>query len=570
MNENISIKNIFEKVNENLATQNFSLAEDNLKKIIDIDENNLKALFLLGSVFIQIGQLDNSIKYLEKVIKIDPNIVNAHNNLGIVYIKLKKFENAKKFLNKVLDINPNHLDAYNSLSIVYAELGDFNKALFNAKKALELNPNFVSAHNNLGLIYKKFEHFNEAETSFKKAIELNPKFMESHYNLMELYEKGNQNDKLEITITNFEKLFKSNSISFLYKSHVLYKKDLFSETIKNLKSFSIENNTNLEIDRINLLAKSYDKVDKIDDAFLYFEKANLLNSSFKNKDIDKNNFLNEIKVRIDYFNNITNIENLPNQLQTDYKPIFMIGFPRSGTTLLDTILRSHPMIDVIEEKSSVKKLVNSLSKLTNKSFQMMNDVKKENIKEIRKAYIEDLFSYINQENKQKIYIDKLPLNIIYIAEILRIFPNAKFIISLRHPCDCVLSCFMQNFKLNESMSNFLNLKDTAVTYDLIMNLFKIYKLKFNFNFYEIKYEKLILNLNDEIKNLLDFLELQWDNSILEYQKTAAARDRIFTPSYDQVIKPLYSKSSGRWIKYKNKLSNVYPILEPWIKELKYE
>ncbi len=569
MDESLEIKNVFEKVNENFATQNFSSAEDNLKKILDIDKNNLKALFLLGSVFIQTGKLDNSIKYLEKVIEIDPNIVNALNNLGIVYIKLKEFSNAEKYLNKVLDINPNHLDAYNSLGIVFAELGDFNKALFNVKKALELNPNFVSAHNNLGLINKKFEYFIEAEACFKKAIELDPKFIESYYNLMELYEKGNQNEKLESIITNFEKLFKSNSISLLYKSHVLYKKDLFSETIKNLESFSIKNNTNLEIDRINLLAKSYDKVDKIDEAFLYFEKANLLNSSLKYKEINKNNFLNDVKVRIDYFENTTNIEKL-NQLQTDHTPIFMIGFPRSGTTLLDTILRSHPMIDVIEEKSSVKKLVNSLSKLTNKSFQNMNNIKEENINEIRKAYFDDLFSYTNQEDKQKIYIDKLPLNIIYIAEILRIFPNAKFIISLRHPCDCVLSCFMQNFKLNASMSNFLDLKDTAVTYDLIMRLLKIYKSKFNFNLYEIKYEKLILNLNDQIKNLLDFLELEWDNSILEYQKTATSRDRIFTPSYDQVTKPLYSKSSGRWIRYKNKLSKVYPILEPWIKELKYE
>ena len=169
----------------------------------------------------------------------------------------------------------------------------------------------------------------------------------------------------------------------------------------------------------------------------------------------------------------------------------MIGFPRSGTTLLDTILRSHPMIDVIEEKSSVKKLVNSLSNLSNKSFEKIKVINEENIKEIRTTYFEDLFSYINQEDKQKIYIDKLPLNIVYIGEILRIFPHAKFIISLRHPCDCVLSCFMQNFKLNNSMSNFLNLKDTAVTYDLIMSLLKIYKSKFNFNFFEIKYEKLI-------------------------------------------------------------------------------
>mgnify|MGYP000904139288 FL=1 len=570
MDENLGINSLFEKVNENLAKKNFSLAEDNLKKILDIDENNLKALFILGSVFIQTEQLDSAIDYLNKVNNIDPNIANVHNNLGIVYIKLKKFQDAKKFFNKTLEINPSHLDAYNSLGIVHAELGDLNQALFNVKKVLELNSNFVSAHNNLGLIYKKFEHFNEAETSFKKAIEIDFKFIESHYNLMELYEKGNQNDKLESIVNNFEKLFKANSITSLYRGHILYKKDLFLEAIKSLESFSIENNINLEVDRINLLGKSYDKIGNINDAFLSFEKANLLNTNLKIEGINKNNFLNEIKIRINYFKNIKIVEKLPKQSQNYQDPVFMIGFPRSGTTLLDTILRSHPMIEVIEEKSSVKKIVNSLNKLTNNIFEGFNNIKDVNIKEIRKNYFEDLLSYIDHHDKDFIYIDKLPLNIVYIAEILKIFPHAKFIISLRHPCDCILSCYMQNFKLNDSMSNFLNLKDTAVTYDLIMNLLKIYKSKFNFNFYEIKYENLISKFDNEIKNLLGFLELPWNDSVLEYQKTASERERIFTPSYDQVIKPLYLKSAGRWKKYENKLSNVYPILEPWIKEFKYE
>jgi len=318
------------------------------------------------------------------------------------------------------------------------------------------------------------------------------------------------------------------------------------------------------------LGKSYDKIGNINDAFLSFEKANLLNTNLKIEGINKNNFLNEIKIRINYFKNIKIVEKLPKQSQNYQDPVFMIGFPRSGTTLLDTILRSHPMIEVIEEKSSVKKIVNSLNKLTNNIFEGFNNIKDVNIKEIRKNYFEDLLSYIDHHDKDFIYIDKLPLNIVYIAEILKIFPHAKFIISLRHPCDCILSCYMQNFKLNDSMSNFLNLKDTAVTYDLIMNLLKIYKSKFNFNFYEIKYENLISKFDNEIKNLLGFLELPWNDSVLEYQKTASERERIFTPSYDQVIKPLYLKSAGRWKKYENKLSNVYPILEPWIKEFKYE
>ena len=187
-----------------------------------------------------------------------------------------------------------------------------------------------------------------------------------------------------------------------------------------------------------------------------------------------------------------------------------------------------------------------------------------------KDYLEEYNKHIEIKINGFVYIVKLPLNLLIASVINKLYPDAKFILFPRHPLDSILSRWMQNFKLNDSMSNFLDLKDTAVTYNLIMNLLKIYKLKFNFNFYEIKYEKLILNLDDQIKDLLNFLELKWDNSILEYQKTAISRDRIFTPSYDQVIKPHYLKSSGRWVKYKNKLSKVYPILEPWIKEFNYE
>ena len=570
MDENKNIQNIFEEVYKNINTKNFILAENNLSKILDIDQNNIKALFLLGSIFLQTGKLIKSKQYLEKVIEKDPNIANAYSNLGIVYIKLKEFIKAKKFLYKALEINPTHLDAFNYLGIVYAELDNFNTGLFNVKKSLELDKNYVPAYNNLGLIYKKFNYFDEAEIFFKKAIEINSKFTESHYNLMELFEKGNQNEKLLEAINNFEKLFKPNPVSILYKCHALYKKELFFDAIQNLKSFSIEENLDLEVDRTNLLGKCYDKVENINDAFINFEKSNSLNSKLNNKVINKDNFLKDINIRIDFFKNL-NLKKSQSTKKINYnKPVFMVGFPRSGTTLLDTILRSHPSIDVIEEKSSVKKIINNLSILTNNNLKKIYDIKDEDIKKISEIYFEDLLSHTKNKENKKIYIDKLPLNIVYIAEIIRIFPNAKFIISLRHPCDCVLSCFMQNFKLNESMSNFLNLNDAANTYDLTMSLFKIYKFKIPFNFYEIKYEKLVSNFNTEIKNVLEFLELPWDNSVIEYQKTANKRQRIFTPSYDQVIKPLYLKSAGRWIKYRNKLTNVYPILEPWIKELNYE
>jgi len=565
-----NINKIFDEINKNLSNKNFISAEYNLKKILEEDANNLKALFLLGSIFLEIKEFDKSKKYLNKVIDIDPNIANANSNLGVVHINLREFDLAKKYILRAIEINPKHLDAYNYLGLIYSELGQFEKGLSSTKKALELNENYFQGYNNLGLIYKKFNFFNDAEANFKRTIEINSNFTQSYYNLMELYEKANENEKLENIIRDFEKIFNKNSISTLYESHIFYKREAFLEVIQNLKPLIIKNDNKLELDRLNLLAKSYDKIDDIENAFLYFEKTNMLNLKYKNKEIDKNNFLNKINIRINSFTKIKNDNSSLLKAHYDSKPVFMIGFPRSGTTLLDTILRSHQMIEVIEEKHMMEKLINSLIKLTNNSVKEIYHINNQNIKELRENYFRELHLYIKNFDSSKIYIDKLPLNIIYVAEIIRIFPNAKFIISIRHPCDSVLSCYMQNFNLNDSMSNFLNLDDAANIYNLVMNLLKIYKKNFVFNFKEIKYENIVSNFNYEIKNVLDFLELPWDDKVIEYQKTAISRERIFTPSYDQVIKPLYSQSIGRWKKYKNKLSKVYPILKPWIKEFNYE
>jgi len=227
------------------------------------------------------------------------------------------------------------------------------------------------------------------------------------------------------------------------------------------------------------------------------------------------------------------------------------------------------MIEVLEEKNMVEKFINSLSELPSGGLDDLENMQGDQLKKIRDIYFNALEKMVKNKDNSKLYIDKLPLNIIYVGEIFRIFPNAKFILSLRHPCDCVLSCFMQNFKLNDAMANFLNLDDTAYLYDSVMNLWIQYTSIFSINYYEIKYENIVENLESTVRPILNFLELPWDNSVLEYLKTAKKRDRISTPSYTQVIKPIYSHASGRWKRYIKKTSNVYSILEPWIKKFNY-
>ena len=236
---------------------------------------------------------------------------------------------------------------------------------------------------------------------------------------------------------------------------------------------------------------------------------------------------------------------------------------------MDTILRSHPLIEVAEEQLMVEQLINSLNQSTNGKLGNIKEIENEQVIKIRKTYFKSLESQIQNKNNTKLYIDKLPLNIIYVGEIIRIFPNAKFIVSLRHPCDCVLSCFMQDFELNDAMANFLNLNDAAHLYDVVMNLWSQYTSSFSINYHEVKYEKLIENFEPTIKSILNFLELSWDDAMLEYLRTAKKRGRIATPSYYQVTKPIYSYANGRWKRYKKQTSSIYPILESWIKKFNY-
>ena len=196
----------------------------------------------------------------------------------------------------------------------------------------------------------------------------------------------------------------------------------------------------------------------------------------------------------------------------------------------------------------------------NPSNQKLND-------DMRNFYFEQRNKYSN-DNSQ-IIIDKMPLNIIYVGEIIRYFPKAKFILAIRHPNDCILSCFMQNFLLNHAMANFLNLYDSAKLYDLVMKLWEIYISKFSIDFHMIRYEDLISNFKGSVSNLLKFLDLSWSDQVSEFYKTSQKRGMIATPSYNQVNQPIYTKSIGRWKNYEKELIEGKEYLEEWISKYGY-
>ena len=164
----------------------------------------------------------------------------------------------------------------------------------------------------------------------------------------------------------------------------------------------------------------------------------------------------------------------------------------------------------------------------------------------------------------------MPLNIAHAGLIHRLFPEAKFILALRDPRDCVLSCFMQTFLPNDAMANFLTLEDAAKFYDFVMDLWKQYEGMLPLTVHRVRYEDVVSNFDESVRSLLQFLGLPWDDAVSHYQDTAMKREQIRTPSYHQVVQPIYKRASGRWLNYRIQIQPVLGILEPWAKQFGYE
>tara|TARA_B100000780_G_scaffold111834_1_gene78290 strand:- start:7 stop:1152 length:1146 start_codon:yes stop_codon:yes gene_type:complete len=248
------------------------------------------------------------------------------------------------------------------------------------------------------------------------------------------------------------------------------------------------------------------------------------------------------------------------------QPTFLIGFPRSGTTLLDTILRTHSNIDVLEELPMLTKMKASLGYVP--TISMIENMDNTAVEIASGFYLEELKKHI-EVGKNQIIIDKLPLNILELPLINQIFPEASFILALRHPLDCILSCWMQNFKLNPAMANMVELKRIVDFYDTAMSVLKLSKERYSLDIHRIRYEDLVLDFEENVTNLLTFLGLEWEEELRNYQKTALAREKINTPSHSQVIKPIYKTASYRWKNYEKYLNPFKKQLEPWLHDYGY-
>ncbi len=540
------------------------------QKATALSPQDAEARSNLGNILKELGRLDEAEASYIQAIALKPDFAEAYNNLGNILQQLGRLDEAEASFTQAIALKTDFTQAYNNLGKTLQELGRFDEAESSYKQAIALKPDYFEAYNNFGNTLQELGRFDEAESSYKQAIALKPDYAEVYLNLCGLLEKMNRVDEVLFIVRDASGKTLEKKADFLYYEALTeFRKENYETASELVKKINInELFDKRQQSLMKLQADLYHQKKDYSAAFeAYKFKNKLLQDSSEYKKQDPDEYFSQQQKKVFQIEQLQKVSSYKSIVKPRWiQPTFLIGFPRSGTTLLDTILRTHSKIFVLEELAMLKKIEAGLEQVS--TISQIEDIDETEAEIASSFYIEELKKYV-EVGKKQIVIDKLPLNILELPLINQIFPEARFILALRHPLDCVLSCWIQNFELNPAMANMVDLKRIVDFYDTAMSILKLSEERYSLDVHRIRYEDLVLDFEGNVSQILSFLGLKWEEELRSYQKTGLARGRINTPSYSQVIKPIYKTASYRWKNYEKYLKPFNGQLEPWLKDFGY-
>jgi tetratricopeptide (TPR) repeat protein len=317
--------------------------------------------------------------------------------------------------------------------------------------------------------------------------------------------------------------------------------------------------------RAQIIGQANDRLGNSEAAFAAFEEMNRIDSfAAHDPAAQAADYLSSFRERRTDVLTPEWVSRWPEVPPPNREPAFLVGFPRSGTTLLDTLLMNDPGIAVSEENPMLTHLSARIGE-----FDRVAELGPDEVADLRRAYFEEAESYV-PNSRGKLLLDKFPFALGAAPLIHRLFPEARILFLARHPCDVVLSCFMNRFQPNDVGSTFLTLEGTARLYDAMMELWTRSRELLPLTVLDVRYEALVEEPKPQMQRVAEFVGIGWSDDLVENRPAAERRGFIKTPSYSQVAEPIYRRAVERWRKYSDELAPVVPILKPWIEALGYE
>ncbi len=439
--------------------------------------------------------------------------------------------------------------------------------------ALAIDGSFPWALQNLGCVMLELGDRRSARQFFERAITSKPDYAEALASLADVAEKEHQLDEARRLVERALLLTPNLVVTQLVLARLRLRASEHAEVESQLKPL-LANSTIRPKDRataFGCLGQALEGLGRYDEAYAAFAGANDIERGFYAGTFTDTGTATSFEtiVRLTEFMQSGDEMPWPEAGAGDAaNPVFFVGFPRSGTTLLDQVLASHPDIETLEENDNLADAVRALV-LAEGGLSRWEGLSSEDIEGFRSAYWRRVDSGLGRSRRRAVFVDKLPLNVILLPLIHRLFPAAKVILALRDPRDVAVSCFRNRFAMNAAMYQFLSLETTARYYDAVMRLGEAARKRLPLRLLMLRYEDVVDDFRSSIGGVLEFLELEWTDDVTKYAEAASQRN-IRTPSATQVIQPLYRTSIGQWRHYAHQLEPVMPILDRWVRAFGYE
>lgn len=479
-------------------------ALEEFRQALSAMPGNPVLLNAIGLCLLYLDRNREAVRAFDEALAASPEVALAHYRRGLALAQAGDHEAAQKAHEKAIALDPNLAEAHASLASIFARKGQADAARAAAGKALALKPGEPTARLALALIEMGARNFAEAEHLLRDILDTAALTGQQRAAVLGLL--GDALDGQKRYGEAFETYVRENEE--LRREH--------AGRFEGQAAFAAR----------NLIA--------------YFEQTDA--GRWQAPDAGAP---------------------LPDGIAGH---VFLLGFMRSGTTLLEQVLASNHEMAALEEKG----LLSGLGERYMTSVEALDELAAlhgAELEQHRRLYWERV-RQSGLDLDGKVFVDKQPLNTIKLPIIAKLFPKAKILFALRDPRDVVFSCFRRHFKVNLTMFEFLKLDDAARFYASVMRLGELYREKLPLDLFEHRYEAMVEDFEGSVKAVCDYIGVAWSDSMRDFNRYAPAVD-LRSPSATQVRKPLYGDAIAQWRRYEGQLAAILPILQPWAEKFGY-
>lgn len=530
------------------------------------DPDSPVAAYNLGHLRRAMGRMDAAIEAYGHALKLAPGMRSARFNRGITHSLAERPDAALADFEALLERDAADVDARLNAGLARQTLGDLDAAEADYRAVIARAPDHPLAWTYLGVLLNERLQTGEAVEALEHALQLDPNELDARRELANVFEKANRLDQAETALAPALPMANEHPGVAIDAARLKRRRGDPAGALALLGRIDprgLPERLALEYHYEN--ATALDRAGRYDDALTAYVAANRIAASGSRRArIDEGAFPREVEGIADWLD-----RGAPgiDQGRGGDDLCFMIGFPRCGTTLLDTILNAADGLATLDEQPTFERARAVLEEggpyWTRRES---HDASTSNA--FRSAYRRAVAEAMHGRSADLV-VDKLPLRVIHAPLLARAFPEARFVFSLRHPADVVLSNFMQHYVPNEAYVHFDTLDETVATYVQIMNLWKRIRPLIEARTLVVRYEDLVDDPEAEVAAACRFLGIDFDPDMLDPEARLKDRERVRTNSYEQVAQNIYRRSAGRWQNYRAALMPYRDRLQPFLDEYGY-